>query len=375
MKYCTVCLQPDTRPNTHFNSGGVCPACDYYQHSRSIDWQERYEILRDLTKTIKRKSGQYFDCIIGVSGGKDSTRQALWVRDNLGLKPLLVCLSHPPQQVSQLGVDNISNLINHGFDVVLTTPAPETWRRLMRDSFFKFTNWARSTELALFSSVPQLAIKYNIPLIFWGENPALQVGDLKTMGNTGYDGNNLRYSNTLSSGHAWMLDAGYDANSILPYIYPDIEAFDSSKIQIVFLGWFLGDWGLLENASYACPVGLHIREEAPELTGDLYGLSNLDEDWHNMNQMIKYLKFGFGKITEYVNEELRSGAMDRATATDLVERYDGNCSEAYIDSFCEFIQITKQDFWAHVKESMNKELFEIDAMGNIRRKFQVGVGL
>jgi len=375
MKYCKLCLQPDTRPNTVFTNEGLCPACHYYEESKKIDWQERYEILLDLIPSISKAPGQHFDCIIGVSGGKDSTRQAVWVREKLGLKPLLVCLSHPPQQVSQLGVDNISNLINMGFDVVLSSPAPQTWRDLMRDSFFKFANWARSSELALFSSVPQLAIRYKIPLIFWGENPALQIGDLSTMGRNGYDGNNLRYSNTLSSGHAWMVESGFNLNSILPYIYPTHEEFDSSRIQIVFLGWFIGDWGLVNNASYACPVGLGIRSEGPEETGDLYGLSNLDEDWHNMNQMVKYLKFGFGKVTEYVNEELRSGAINRSTAIDLVERYDGKCSEKYIRSFCEFIRISQDEFWAHIKRFMNRDLFEIDSTGNIQKKFKVGVGL
>ncbi|WP_310446566.1 N-acetyl sugar amidotransferase [Thiobacillus sp.] len=375
MKYCKLCLQPDTRPNTVFTDEGLCPACHYYEQSKGIDWNERYEILLDLIKATKRTPGQHFDCIIGVSGGKDSTRQALWVRDNLGLKPLLVSLSHPPQQVSQIGVDNISNLIEMGFDVVLSSPAPETWRKLMRESFFKFTNWARSSELALFSSVPQVAIKYGIPLIFWGENPALQVGDLKTMGRNGYDGNNLRYSNTLSSGHAWMLEAGFRPDQILPYIYPSSEEFNVARIQIIYLGWFMGDWGLVQNASYTCPVGLSIRDESPEDTGDLYGLSNLDEDWHNMNQMVKYLKFGFGKVTEYVNEELRLGLMDRPTAIHLVEQYDGKCSDKYIGSFCEFMQITREQFWSHVHGSVNRDLFEIDTTGTIHRRFKVGVGL
>lgn len=374
MKYCTLCLQPDTRPNTVFTDAGLCPACHYFHQSSTIDWQERFEILQDLIKGIKRAPGQFFDCIIGVSGGKDSTRQALWVRDKLGLRPLLVSLSHPPQQVSEIGVDNISNLIEMGFDVVISSPAPEVWKKLMRESFFKFTNWARSSELALFSSVPQLAIRYKIPLIFWGENPALQIGDMKTMGRNGYDGNNLRHSNTLSSGHDWMLEAGFDQREILPYLYPSGDEFEASGIQIVYLGWFLGDWSLVNNALYACPVGLHIREGAPQETGDLYGISNLDEDWHNMNQMVKYFKFGFGKVTEYVNEELRVGTMDRSTAIVLVDAYDGKCSDRYIESFCEFIQIKKEEFWTQVHGAMNRDLFELDLSGAIRRKFQIGVG-
>ncbi len=375
MKYCITCLQPDTRPNTRFNAEGMCPACAYHDTIQNIDWGERFEIAQTLIAKYKRTKNFGFDCIIGVSGGKDSTRQALYVRDKLGMHPLLVSLSNPPQQVSRLGVTNVSNLIELGFNVVLSSPAPETWRRLIHDSFFQFTNWARSSELALFSSVPQIAIRYGIPLIFWGENPALQVGDLNTMGQTGFDGNNLRYSNTLSSGHEWMLKRGYVQNEILPYLYPNEAEFISANIQIVFLGWFLGDWSLVNNGSYACVQGLSLREEGPVDTGDLLGLSNLDEDWHNLNQMIKYFKFGFGKVTEYVNEAMRDGLLDRNTAINLVEQYDGMCSPIYIQSFCKFIGITEEIFWNHVHKSTNRDLFNISNNGNITRKFEIGIGL
>ena len=375
MKYCVSCLQPDTRPNAVFTSDGRCPACAYSGANIEIDWVERYEILEDLVAPYRRKGNSGFDCIVGVSGGKDSTRQALWVRDKLEMNPLLVCLGQPPQQVSMLGVNNVSNLINLGFDTVLSSLAPETWRQLMRDSFLRFANWARSTELALFSSVPQMAIRYEIPLVFWGENPALQVGDLKTMGRNGYDGNNLRQSNTLSSGHDWMLQAGYRQEDIFRYMYPSESEFEKANIQIVYLGWFLGDWSLINNGMYSSAFGLGIRNEGPDQTGDLMGLSNLDEDWHNMNQMVKYLQFGFGKVTEYVNEAMRDGTMDRATAIDLVERYDGQCSPRYIKSFCDFIGITEAQFWQHVHASTNRELFDIGSDGQISRRFRVGVGL
>lgn len=98
MKYCKRCLQPDTRPNAVFTEAGICPACNYFSELQHVDWQERYEILEDLLLKFPRRKGQFFDCIIGVSGGKDSTRQASWVRDKLGLRPLLACLSYPPSK-------------------------------------------------------------------------------------------------------------------------------------------------------------------------------------------------------------------------------------------------------------------------------------
>ncbi len=376
MKYCVRCLQPDTRPNTCFSSGGVCPACDYFEKLKFVDWQERYEILEDLLANFPRKSGQGFDCIIGVSGGKDSTRQALWVRDKLGLKPLLACLSYPPEQVTQRGVDNISNLIELGFDVVLAAPAPATWKALMKCAFEKFVNFGRSTELALFSAVPQLAIRYEIPLILWGENPGLQLGDLKTLGRTGYDGNNLRYMNTLSGGASqWLLDSGARLKDLIPYQYPSAEKFDKHGLQIVYLGWFLGDWSLVNNGMYSVASGLKIREDTVENTGDLLGITSLDEDWVTLNQMIKYYKFGFGRVTDYVNEEIRLGRMTRTHGIKLVEQYDDSCGDEYIESFCAYIDISIDAFWEKVYSSVNQDLFTIAHDRTITKKFKVGVGL
>jgi N-acetyl sugar amidotransferase len=376
MKYCNRCLQPDTRPNTIFTDAGICPACDYFERLKHVDWQERFDILKDLLAEFPRKPGQHFDCIIGVSGGKDSSRQALWVRDKLGLKPLLACLSYPPQQVTERGVANISNLIELGFDVVISAPAPGVWQSLMKESFDRFTNWARSTELALFSSVPQIAIRYGIPLILWGENPGLQLGDLKTLGRNGYDGNNLRNMNTLSGGAAgWMIEAGVEQKEIIPYQYPSSEAFDAHSLQIVYLGWFLGDWSLINNGMYACANGLEIREDSVINTGDLLGITSLDEDWVTLNQMIKYYKFGFGRVTDYVNEEIRLGHLTRERGIELVEQYDDSCSDEYISSFCRYIDITVQQFWEKVHASVNRDLFTIESDGTISRKFKVGIGL
>jgi N-acetyl sugar amidotransferase len=377
MKYCKICIQPDTRPNSYLGEDGICPACNYFFKVSSVaDWTERYEELGFLLEKYRKKKRIGFDCIIGVSGGKDSTRQALWVRDKLGLNPLLVCLGYPPDQVTQRGVDNISNLINLGFDLVLSNLAPETWRDLVREGFFNFSNWAKSTEQALFSSVPQLAIRYDINLILWGENPSLQLGDMKTIGKTGYDGNNLRNLNTLSGGDVqWMLKSGRPLKELIPYSYPSPKEFDEHNIQIVYLGWFWKDWSLISNGMHSSANGLNIRQDTVGNTGDLWGISSLDEDWVTLNQMIKYYKFGFGRVSDHVNEEIRLGRLTRDEGISLAERYDDACSDKYIEEFCEFIRIPVTTFWEQVRNSTNKALFDIGANKRPQRKFKVGVGI
>jgi len=374
MRYCRNCLQPDTRPNTRFSEDGVCPACTYYSRHKEVDWSERTQILMDIARQYRNPAAQY-DCIIGVSGGKDSMRQALWVRDYLKLRPLLMCLSYPPHQATQIGVDNLSNLIELGFDLIQCAPGPQTWRNLMAVAFDRFANWAKATELALFSAVPRLAIDYKIPLILWGENPGLQLGDLGTLGRTGYDGNNLRNMNTLAGGErGWMAAAGYGAKDLISYEYPSVTEFEAHNIQIVYLGWFLGDWSLINNAVVSALSGLQIRHDEPGNTGDLYGVTSLDEDWVTLNQMIKYYKFGFGRASDYVNEMIRMGTITREQGIDLVRRYDGACSDKYIADFCAFIGITPGAFWIKVRSVTDRRLFEIDDTG-VRPKFAVGAGL
>ena len=373
MRYCSRCLQPDSRPGIQFDSNGICPACNYFDLLEQVDWQAREIELKKLSFELRSPDATEYDCIIGVSGGKDSLRQALYAKNVLGLRPLLVSLGYPPRQLTQRGVDNVSNMIEQGFDCITIYPAPETWRLLMRKAFLDFCNWCKSTEYPLFASVPRLAAAYQIRLVLWGENPALQLGDLNTMGKNGWDGNSVRNMNTLKGGNPdWMLGEGIRKSQILQYYYPSENEIDRAGIQIVYLGYFWKDWALVDNANYAIVNGLEVRNEHPVEIGDPYGVTSLDEDWVGMNQMIKYLKFGFGRSTDYVNEEIRRSRMTRSEGIELLKLYDGCCGDGYIESFCKFIDISVKQFWETVDRSVNKELFEKDGKGKWVRKFEIG---
>ena len=370
------CLQPDTRPGIRFDEHGICPACNYHTSLNNVDWDERRRELDQVVAFGRANNHSGYDCIIGVSGGKDSTRQAIFVKEVLGMNPLLVNLGYPPEQVTQRGVDNVSNMIRHGFDCISINPAPKIWRTLMRKGFFQYCNWCKSTELALFSSVPRLAIAYQIPLIWWGENAALQLGDLNVMGKSGSDGNNLRRMNTLGGGDiTWMLSEEVRRHQILQYIYPSEQEIEDANLRITFLGYFWRDWSLIDNGNYAALRGLEIRNEKPWEIGDPVGVTSLDEDWVTLNQMIKYLKFGFGRVADYVNEEIRNGRITREQGILLNEKFDGRCSGKYIQTFCEYIGITTQEFWMQVDKFVNEELFIKERLGQYTPKFKVGAGL
>ena len=179
LKYCKECLTTDLRPNSSFDENGICIACRFSKKQDKIPTSLKLKFLQNKIKSNirKRRSKSDYDCVVGVSGGKDSTRQSHWVRDRLGLRPLLICAAYPPKQMSQIGANNLSNLVKMGFDLMVVTPAPKSAAKLSLESFVQFGNVSKSTEISLFSTVPRLAIDLNISMIFWGENPALQVGD------------------------------------------------------------------------------------------------------------------------------------------------------------------------------------------------------
>lgn len=377
LNYCKLCLTTDLRPNSDFKEG-ICIACRYasikYEKSSSLKLNE---LKSKITQALRqqRKKGAY-DCIVGVSGGKDSTRQAHWVRDRLGLRPLLICAAYPPKQMSQAGADNLSNLISMGFDLMVVTPAPRTAATLALESFKQFGNVCKSTEMSLFSTVPRLAIEHGVNLIFWGENPALQVGDSAVAGRDEFDGNNLRKLNTLNEGgNEWISAAIEEPYKAHHYIYPSEIEYQKKNISIFYLGAAWDDWSNDQNSIYAALQGLTLRPGEEDETGDISNASMLDEEFTNINMMLKYYKFGFGRTTDLVNEKIRDGVLSREEGIVITKRYDGICSDRIIESFCEYTKIEVSEFWRITNRWVNQNLFEIQEVGRPIPLFKVGVGL
>jgi N-acetyl sugar amidotransferase len=374
MKYCKKCLTTDLRPNGLFNENGVCIACEYSDNQSSSTFDSRLKTLKKMIRDtkLKRKRHELYDCIVGVSGGKDSTRQAHWVRDRLGLNPLLVCCGYPPLQMTDTGAANMSNLISMGFDIEVFTPAPQSSAQLSLSSFRQYGNVCKATEIALFSAVPRIAISKKIPLIFWGENPAFQVGDAEVEGANYFDGNNLCNLNTLTEGGIdWIFDKVEDYKAEA-YRYPEKNSFDKEKVNIMYLGPAWDDWSSDENSIYAALTGLTLRPDDMQITGDISGASMLDEEFTNINMMIKYFKFGFGRATDICNERIRAGVLTKKIAIELVEKFDGVCDDTIVSRYCEYVGIEVDFFWNNVNRYANTSIFKIEKGVRPIRKFQVG---
>lgn len=363
MRYCLKCLEPNTRPDSIFDDSGVCFPCRYAEKRHLIDWEGRHRELEEVAAWARTQNVSGYDCIIPVSGGKDSHRQALYARDRLGLRPLLVTCVYPPREQTERGAANMANLISLGFDAHVVSPAPETWRRLMRMAFFEFGNFYKPTELALYATVPKFAIMFQIPLLIYGENPALSWGSAG--GSLDGNANRMKYSNTLKGGDlSPYLKAGFDEKEMYWYRYPSDAHIERAGLRMIYLGYYIPDFDDVTNAKVAIENGLQQRtgrDAIPEEIGQINGWDALDCDFVQVNQFLKFVKLGFGKASEQCSGMIRAGLMTREEAVALAKALDGRVAPRYIRALCDFLEISDDDFWTVVERFRNPDLFVREA--------------
>lgn len=360
---CRRCVNPSTRPNMALDAEGICPVCRFHEQKDDarIDWDARRRELDAVCEWGRRHTRTTYDCIVTVSGGKDSTRQACYARDELGMNPLLVNCAYPPEQVTDLGTYNLSNLIEMGFDTISVSPDPRLWKELMREGFYRFGNWAKSTEMALYAIPIHVAIAYQIPLIFYGENPALTIGERH--GTLNGDASQLKKGNTIAGGPRTILPDHVTPQQAHFYYYPPDDDMEAADLRLIYLGYYMKEWSGRNNARFAIERGFRVRTEPPEMTGDITAYTCLDEDFSIVNQFLKYLKLGFGRVTDQAGEAINLGLMTREEGLELVRKYDGACDESFIRRFCDYLEIPESEFWRVAERYRNRQLWSQDAAG------------
>ena len=364
MKVCKRCIQPDTRPGIYFDDQDVCGGCLWEDERKEIDWESREKELQDIAEWAKKTTKSNYDCAIGVSGGKDSTKQALTAKDRLGLRCLLV--NCEPEGITEIGRHNIENLKKSGFDVISIRPNPKVMKSLVKRDFYKYLNPVKITEYCLWASTYIIADKFDIPLIIQGDSPVTVLGTrLTSRVDTDYDAMKADELQTLSSG--WKEYVGVDGieeKDVYLFHYKR-KKLEERGCRAIWLNYFLKEWTSYDNAVFSKEHGFRWRPENfdRESIGTYLPYFQLDGDLTQVNQLLKYIKFGFGQCVDHVCYDLRDGRLSRDEAVELVKKYDGKCSEVYIKKFCNYIGITQKEFWSTV-EKFRGPMWKKDEKGN-----------
>ncbi len=345
MKYCVRCVQPDTRPDIYYNEDGVCGACLWEDEKQQINWNERLNELQEISAWAKNQRAAY-DCVIGVSGGKDSTRQAIVMRDEMGLRPLLV--SSEPYKNTAIGFANIENLKSLGFDVISMKANAKVVRKLLRKDFFSILNPNRVLEYCLHSSAYIIADKFDIPLVVNGENPGQTLGLASLKGCNG-DATAAFKQNTVKEDYKKIYVDDEIKLEDLYMFSANMERVAQKGIRGVWLSNHLKDWGEQNNAKFSIKHGLTIRDKDsdPYQTGRYRRFACLDHNFISVNNLLKYIKFGFSGATDESCYDVRHKNLTREEAIFLVKELDKAYSQEELSNFCKLIDISENEFWEH----------------------------
>lgn len=370
MKYCKKCLQSDTRHGIEFNDDGICGGCLYTESMSNIDWDKRKSEFQEIADNAKKQAklnNSFYDCVIGVSGGKDSTFIALYAKEKLGLNVLLV--NSCPEDLTKAGRHNLDNLRNQGFDLIQFRPNPLIAKKVALRSFKEYGHICKAYEYTVTASSVIIADKFNIPLILNGENGALVWGQTKYQkGND--DWFQVVNTNTNQGCQAkdWVSD-DISLNELFMYQIPDIEKLKAKGIKAVFTQYYVKEYTAVRNADFAVARGMKGRyKDTLEDMGRYRIFSSIDDDIMIVNEMLKYYKLGFGRASDDACLDIREGRIDREYAMELVRKYDGLCAQKYIDKCCNYLGISLEEFWNITDGWVNKKLFSKDQNGHWRLK-------
>lgn len=336
MKRCTKCIMPETKPGISFDDEGVCNACRAVEETKKTDWGAKWEELTHLAEDAKKRDG--YNCLVPVSGGKDSTVIAMTAR-KLGLKPL--CVYVEPVYITEVGRKNIDNLAKLGFDIFVFKPNQKIMPELLKRSFVEDGIPGRAYEFMLYSVPMQVAINYDIPLVIWGEDPQ------RDYGNTGADGaeDHSNHDALRGQGAAHWLSDTVTEEDLLAYEHPTREELKAAGVTAIYLSHYI-PFEAQRNRDFALEHGLTIRPDS-ELkgTGGYWNFEQLDDEIPILGHLLKFIKFGYGRATDQACRDIRWGYISRDDGFRLAEHYDGQCNPNYIKRYCDYVGITVNDFW------------------------------
>jgi N-acetyl sugar amidotransferase len=367
---------PATRPEQVFTDG-QCDACISANAKHNvINWDERRaEFEKILSKY--RGDGSKYDCIIPVSGGKDSCYQAITMRDKYGMTPL--CVTHTPCDITAVGLKNLNFLRDQGFDLIQVSSNRKAYRELVRIGFFKLGDCCWPEHIGIFTAPVRIAVNYKIPLLIWGENSQFEYG-----GPAAHKENNFLDRNWLEQfqmlGHriSDVVHDGLSINDVKVLQYPEDEEINQVGVTGLFLGYF-EKWDSKRNADLCCNLGWNKNPEGP-VEGAYNDIENLDCKWiGGLHDYMKFIKFGYGRATDQLCIEIRAGRMTRNEAIDALKQTDeGKIPWRYVPDFLEYLGITKEAFLNNLDSFTNKMIFERnledgtllkDNDGNLIRKY------
>lgn len=368
MKYCVKCIMPNSRPGITFNSEGVCIACENNERKKNIDWNIRMQELRVLCDKYRRKEAGQYDCIIAVSGGKDSHYQVHVMKELMNMNPLLITVEDF-FTMTEAGKHNIQNISEtFGCNIVSFKPNRRAAKIISRYMFEKYGRPLWYVDRLLYTVPLYYAASLNIPLLVYGENVSYEYGgvnDKETYSAKDQVFNGVAPEIELDE----LVNIGGITKDELAYLEaPPQEILE--KLDPIYLSYFV-EWNAVKNYEFAKTRGFKDLTHEWDRTNHIENFNQIDSYGYLLNAWMKYPKYGHAYATDYAARWVRYGILTREDAIRLAEERDHALDPKIVEDFCTFTGMTITEFYAVLEKLYNKDIFVKNAFGQWRLKSEI----
>lgn len=359
MKYCKKCVMPDTRPGIRFNEEGVCNGCITYEKKKDTDWDARFKELETICDKYRGQNGIGYDCMIAVSGGKDSHFQVHVMKEQMGMTPLLVSVEDN-FMMTEAGKHNIKNISEEfGCDIISIKPNRKIQKKLMRYTFEKYGKPTWYIDRLIYTYPLHMAVKFSTPLLVYGENVSYEYG-----GNDAVETYSAK--DQINNGVASDIDLdeiinlGATASELSLLSAPSAD--EMNTLDPIYLSYFL-PWNSYSNYLFAKSRGFHDLEGEWDRSHHVESYDQVDSPAYLIHPWMKYPKFGHASATDYASRFVRYGMLTREDAVSLVKKHDHDLDNRCVREFCNFLEYSETEFWNIVDKFYNKNLFNKNEFG------------
>ena len=362
MNYCKRCLFPDTKPDLFINDEGVCDACmsaeKKHHTEKGIDWDYRANEFKDVINKYRSKDAMQYDCIVPVSGGKDSLFLVHVMKNVHQMNPLAVTFHQFDQ--TPTGEQNLEILRNLGVDHVHFTLNPNISKKLVEKGFKIVGDPHWVSHVGIFTVPARIAVNFNVPLIIWGENSQLEYGGPAADRERRVLDKRWRqeFAGMRGFREEDMVGEDLSISDLKMLLYPSDEDINKVGVTGLFYGYYF-KWDTQENFEIAKTFGWKPLPEP--WSGSWFDYENCDTEFQDLHDHLKWLKYGFGRTTDHVNMYIRKGLISRDEGINIVRELDGKFSHK--KEFCEYINLSAKDFDKIRDGFVNKDIFTKDDRG------------
>jgi len=349
---CKRCLYTSDHPlGLIIDEEGICSGCRVHEEKDTLDWVKRFTKLKKITNAYKSDEAKY-DCIIPVSGGKDSYFIIDIVKNKLGMKPLLVSYNKMFNSIE--GIENIANLrIKFDCDFIQKNVNPSTLKKITRKTLYKYGNpyWHCIAGETVFPV--QMAVQLKIPLIIWGAHQGLeQVGMFSHLDEVEMT-RRYRQDHDLFGIEVNDISDTYDdldEHDLMNFLYPPFTDIEDVGVRGIYLGNYIRWDPYAQHLKMVKKFGFKGRKLARTFDAYDYCDSLLYSDLHDL---LKYFKHGYSKVTDHVSREIRFNRISRNQGTKIIDFYSQQQPQN-IHLFCKWLGIDEKALQLIVNNHRNK---------------------